>query len=84
MRGCNTLLRGVRFIEHHPALRFLAALAEKDRLIFQAAVAWEATHLLTGDLKDFGDFMNRPEETFGTVVQTVADFLQSRSEADSE
>ena len=41
------LLRGVRFVDHRPAptLRFPVALAEKDRPIFQAAVAWRATHL---------------------------------------
>ena len=42
--GLKPLLRGVRFIDHRPALRFPAALAEKDRPIFQAAVAWDATH----------------------------------------
>ena len=81
--GLRPLLRGVRFIEHRPALPFPGALAKKDRPIFQAAVAWDATHLLTGDMKDFGAFMNKPEETFGVVVQTVADFLRARSAADS-
>lgn len=79
----KSLLRGVRFIDHRPALRFPAALAEKDRPIFQAAVDWDATHLLTGDMKDFGAFMNKPEETFGIVVQTVADFLRARTTAGS-
>ena len=50
-------------------------LPRKDQPIFQAAVACRATHLLTGDLKDFGAFMNRPEKTFGIRIQTVADFL---------
>ena len=79
----NSLLRSIRLVEHRPALRSPATLAEKDRPIFQAAVAWEATHLLTGDLKDFGPFMNRPEETFGILVQTVAEFLRTRSAARS-
>ena len=79
--GLSSLLRGIQLIEHRPALQFPAALAEKDRPIFQAAVAWEATHLLTGDLKDFGPFMNQPEETFGILVQTVAEFLRARSAA---
>ena len=79
----NSLLRGTQFVEHHPALRFPATLAEKDQPIFQAAVAWKATHLLTGDLKDFGPFMNRPEETFGILVQTVAEFLRALSVARS-
>ncbi len=71
------LLRGIVLTEHHPGLRFPPALADKDRPIFQAAVACGATHLLTGDLKDFGAFMNQPEKTFGVLVQTVADFLES-------
>jgi len=47
----------------------------KDRPIFQAAHTGEASHLLTGDLKDFGLLMNRSEITFGIIVQTVAEFL---------
>ena len=50
-------------------------LARKNRPIFQAAAACKATHLLTGDLKDFGPLMNRPEETPGIRIQTVSDFL---------
>ena len=81
--GLGTLVLGVRSIDHHPALPFPAELTAKDRPIFQAAVAWDATHLLTGDLRDFGAFMNKPEKTFGIVVQTVADFLRSRSTTES-
>ena len=77
--GLSSLLRSIQLVEYRPALRCPAALVEKDRPIFQAAVAWDATHLLTGDLKDFGPFMNRPEETFGILVQTVAEFLRARS-----
>ena len=75
----SSLLSGIHLVEHRPQLRFPAGLSEKDRPIFQAAVASGATHLLTGDLEDFGPFMNRPEETFGILVQTVADFLRSAS-----
>ena len=71
------LLQVIELTEHHPGLRFPPALAEKDRPIFQAAVACGATHLLTGDLKDFGALMNQPGKTFGVLVQTVADFLES-------
>ena len=74
----NSLLQSIQLVEHRPALRFPAGLAEKDRPIFQAAVAWGATHLLTGDLKDFVPFMNQPAETFDILVQTVAEFLQTR------
>lgn len=79
--GLSSLLRGIQLVEHRPALRFPTALAEKDRPIFQAASACEATHLLTGDLKDFGPFMTRPEDTSGILVQTVAEFLRARSAA---
>jgi predicted nucleic acid-binding protein len=47
----------------------------KDRPIFQAAYSGSASHLLTGDLKDFGPLMNRTDLTFGIIVQTVAEFL---------
>ena len=75
--GLNSLLQGIRLVEHRPDLPFPATLVEKDRPIFQAAVACGATHLLTGDLKDFGPFMNQSEETFGILVQTVAEVLEA-------
>jgi predicted nucleic acid-binding protein len=50
-------------------------LPSKDRPIFEAAMMVGASHLLTGDTKHFGSFMNKPEETFGIHVQTVSDFL---------
>ncbi len=49
----------------------------KDRPIFQAAHTGTASHLLTGDIIDFGPLMNRPDLTFGIIVQTVAEFLAS-------
>ena len=73
----STLLRDVRLSEHQADLFFPEGLARKDRPIFQAALACRATHLLTGDLKDFGRFMNRPEQTAGIRIQTVAEFLGS-------
>ncbi len=68
-------MRSVRLVEHRAALDFPQGLARKDRPIFQAALACQATHLLTGDLKDLGRFMNRPDETRGVRIQTVAEFL---------
>jgi predicted nucleic acid-binding protein len=50
-------------------------LPEKDVPIFLSAVGARCTHLLTGDRKDFGRFMNDPKKTSGIVIQTVADFL---------
>lgn len=73
--GLDPLLEVVRFVEGSAGYECPPGLAQKDRPIFQAAVACRATHLLTGDLKDFGPLMNRPETTSGLHVQTVADFL---------
>ncbi len=52
-------------------------LPEKDRPIMEAAVRSQATHLLTGDMKDFGVLMNKPRQTAGIVIQTVADYLSA-------
>jgi predicted nucleic acid-binding protein len=52
-------------------------LQEKDRPIMEAAMRCKATHLLTGDLRDFGTLMNKPRQTSGIVIQTVAEFLSS-------
>lgn len=52
-------------------------LPPKDQHIFLSALRSGCTHLLTGDRKHFGVHMNRPKDTEGIVVQTVADFLAS-------
>lgn len=69
------LAQGIRLVEQATGGASPPGLPEKDRPIFQAAVACEATHLLTGDLKDFDHLMNRREETSGIRIQTVSDFL---------
>ena len=73
----DALRSGIRIVAHPPGVPFPATLAEKDRPVFQAALASDATHLLTGDIRDFGPWMNRPDLTFGILVQTVAEFLAS-------
>ena len=60
---------------HHEGVPQLAGLSEKDQPIFRAALACGATHLLTGDIRDFGSFMNRPRETHGVRIQTTAEYL---------
>lgn len=37
----------------------------------------KATHLITGDIVHFGKYMQKPAETFGLVVMTPAQFLNS-------
>ena len=71
----RALVRSVRLMEHRATLDYPEGLAGKDRPILQAALACRATHLLTGDLKGFGRFMNRPEATMDVRIQTVAQFL---------
>lgn len=51
-------------------------IAEKDRPIMESAIKIKATHLLTGDLRHFGPFMNKQEKTAGIVIQTVSEFLE--------
>ena len=71
------LLSDFRIVGHPPDLPFPAGLVTKDQPIFRAALASGASHLLTGDIRDFGRFMNRPDETFGILIQTAAEFLAS-------
>ena len=51
-------------------------LAEKDRPILQAAIAGGATHLITGDLRDFGAFLGKSGA--GVRIETPAEFLRQR------
>jgi predicted nucleic acid-binding protein len=50
-------------------------LPAKDRPIFLTAVKCRATHLLTGDVRHYGPFLNNPSRTAGVSIMTVADFL---------
>lgn len=77
LEALNAIEASLHLTEHQPGLRFPEGLPAKDRPIFQAALACGATHLLTGDLKDFGPVLDRPDETYGICIQTVAGFLTS-------
>jgi predicted nucleic acid-binding protein len=50
-------------------------LPGKDRPIFLTALRCGATHLLTGDMRHFGPFMNDASQTAGIRITTVAAFL---------
>ena len=57
-------------------------LPGKDAPILRAAIASGATHLLTGDLRDFGPLLGR--RVGGVLVQTPAEFLKrARGEGQS-
>jgi len=51
-------------------------LPEKDRPILEVAIHCKASHLLTGDIKNFGPCMNKPNLSGGVVIQTVSEFLE--------
>lgn len=51
-------------------------LPPNDEPILRAAIAAGATHLLTGDLRDFGHLMGR--RIGGLKIQTPGEFLRSR------
>jgi len=51
------------------------ALPPKDAPILVTALSAKCTHLLTGDWRHFGEFMNRPRLTAGVIIQTVSEFL---------
>ena len=73
----NGLCTHIERVVHDPSLACPPGLREKDQPIFSAARSSRATHLLTGDLRDLGKLMNKPDESFGILVQTVAQFLDS-------
>lgn len=50
-------------------------LPPKDQPILEAAIRYRATHLLTGDIKDFGPYMNHPDLCAGVTIETVAQYL---------
>ncbi len=73
----NRLLPTLRVVAPAPGQECPVRLPGKDQPIFLAALAGKATHLLTGDWKDFGAMMERPDKSFGIIVQTVVAFLAS-------
>jgi len=76
LKRFETLVTRVMRVPSRSGRNCPVPLPEKDRPILEAAILCEATHLLTGDIKDFGPFMNRANLTGGVVVQTVSQFLE--------
>jgi predicted nucleic acid-binding protein len=71
----DDLVQRIKVIDPKPGAQCPLVLPAKDQPIFLAAVACRASHLLTGDPRDFGPFMNRPRDTGGIVIQTVSEYL---------
>ena len=75
LKRFETLMTRVTKVPSRPGRDCPSLLPEKDRPILEAAVHCKATHLLTGDIKDFGPFMNNASLAGGILIQTVSEFL---------
>ena len=60
-----------------PSARQGVELREKDWPILGGAIVAGATHLITGDVRDFGGYFG--QELFGITVLPPADYLRLRS-----
>jgi predicted nucleic acid-binding protein len=58
----------------HPDLRANVSLPEKDWPILGGAAASGATHLITGDTRDFGRYLEK--RPLGVLVMTPAQYLK--------
>ena len=72
----ETMLAHVSNVADDITIACPASLAVKDHPIYRAAQACRTDVLLTGDLRDFGPFMNQPQRTGGLLIQTVASYLE--------
>jgi uncharacterized protein len=77
--GCleklDSLLAAVKKVPSGSGRLCPIPLPSKDRPVLEAAIRCKATHLLTGDIKDFGPFMNNPDHTAGVIIQSVSELL---------
>ncbi|ETX01379.1 MAG: hypothetical protein ETSY1_07625 [Candidatus Entotheonella factor] len=73
--GFEALLESIEQVPSGDGSHCPVPLPPKDQPILEAAIHCQATHLLTGDIKDFGPYMNQPEGCAGVTIQTVAQFL---------
>lgn len=55
-------------------------LPDKDLPILRAALAVEATHLVTGDVRDFGRYFGK--RLAGILIVTPAEFIRDSKSAD--
>jgi predicted nucleic acid-binding protein len=72
------LLHGLEIVDAPSQPLHVLDLPADDQLIFGAAVAARATHLLTGDKKHFGPYFEDPKRTARITIQTVRAFFSDR------
>lgn len=77
VKRLDNLLAGIRLVSDRFDGPCPAALPDKDRPMYRAALACRANVFLTGDLRDFGPLMDQPELTGGLLIPTAAAFLAS-------
>ncbi len=71
------LVRSLEIVpENAVELPDVVELTEKDVPILQAALAAEASHLITGDRKDFGRYFG--QKLGGVWVMTPREYLETR------
>lgn len=71
----ESLLSQMRIVAESDApMPVSVKLPDKDNPILKAAIAAEATHLITGDVKDFGRYFGT--RIAGILVVTPADFIR--------
>ena len=71
----SEILETLHLVRDVAGERCTLLLPGKDRPVFASAQRCKATHLLTGDRRHFGPYMNKPKDMMGIVVQAVGDFL---------
>ena len=75
----ETLIATIEIVQSAPSGHCPIELPTKDQPIFLSALKSGATHLITGDMKDFGPHMNNPKCSGGILIQTVNDFIESQN-----
>ena len=79
-RRLEERLKQVALVPEPPVdIKCQIELAEKDRPVFLAALAARATHLITGDVRHFGDYFGKKIQ--GVEMLKPADYLKSLSTA---
>jgi len=77
LKRVEAFLEAVTKVPSRSGRNYPINLPEKDRPILEAAIQCKASHLLTGDIKNFSPFMNNSSLAGGVVIQTPSEFLKS-------
>lgn len=84
LKRFEALIVTVMKVPSRPGRNCPVLLPEKDRPILEAAIQCKASHLLTGDIKNFGGFMNNSSLSAGVLIQTASGFLDGLMKSKSK